>query len=273
MLQVLRPRIYGFLAGEKNHVWDLEWDPIPPGSAPAGYHVYRSLDRENWTKLTVDGPIQITTFRDTTAKENYRSKYQYVITWVDGDGTESDTGDATIVHLPFRVQYEWLSNYINASRYRKEWWLDRAGEDVYVLKKLHAGQLCDDCRKFRSQQNVNSRCEVCYGTVYVGGYTAYQTKLGIRQQTDTSVTLPTGVQPQSGNVIVWNVNWPILLGGDDEDIIIRRDGSRYAIQDVRGKVLQGIRIYQMGTASRIDSGHPIYTYSVDHVDFPGELYA
>jgi len=267
MVPVLNVRVIRPAISEIMHVQYVTWDTIPVSLSPAGYRIYRTNDRSEWELLNPDGLYLYTEYRDTTAyKAPIRNTLEYRVTWVDASGTESDADEASVVSFAFPVETTWLQNYVRGNRYRKNWWLEQMGEDVILAKRYQAGTKCS-CRNIRTGQQSRSFCDTCLGTGIVGGYRFFSTKLRVRSQTDQVKALVLGLDRPT-DVVIWNVNYPPLLGGETGDFFVRRDGLRYAIQDVHGQVVSGLRQYQMGKASMIPPGDPIMRIPISDVEIP-----
>lgn len=119
-----------------------------------------------------------------------------------------------------------------------------AGQHGYLLKRRRWGEACTACTDFDSDEVINAKCTVCYGTGFVGGYFEpvhywiSPSEPGKRRRTTT--------QPESQGVVEDRVrqgrgmNCPWL---DTEDLWIESNSDRrYIVQSVGEITYRGLAI-------------------------------
>ena len=148
--------------------------------------------------------------------------------------------------------------------------LTLAGENCVWLSRLHSGIQCPNFNEL-SGSCGRARCNLCYQTGYLGGYT---TGVGIKisfipGKVDTfvkDVGLTIQQRPQAWCLITY----PLI---QEQDIIVVYENERYVVHTAEAIELQGHRYYQELTLSRIDRMDAAYQVPIpgvvaeDTVDF------
>jgi len=173
---------------------------------------------------------------------------------------------------------DWYSRLIQ----RHEMLLRVTGESVDVLRRKWTGERCPDHDNIRGQ--TRSRCPVCYGTNFVGGYVKYinarepngRTFIRLGPTEEDLELQETGMW-QKFIPSCWTLPTPTLR---DRDIVITYDPDtgeetwRYEILAVtRNRGFFGKFTQQTFTMQRLDRTDPVYKVDVLDLmdDGPGVL--
>lgn len=157
-------------------------------------------------------------------------------------------------------------NFFERLVQREEVLLRSTGEPVALLRRKWSGELCPCFDKKR--QRSEGRCQVCYGTGYVGGYVPFLNprepdgRIYIRPNPNVEdmQNLEHGMW-QDNEITGWTLPCPTLR---DKDVIIRFDPHtgeeswRYVIQNVtRNSGLFNTFTAQIFSMKRVDKTHPM----------------
>jgi hypothetical protein len=137
-----------------------------------------------------------------------------------------------------------------------------AGETVVLLRRLTSGVRCPNFNENDDQEMV-SKCTICFGTGYVGGYAnAREIKMSfvpgradilIEQAGLTVTQRPTA----------WTI--PTIPSIQEFDVIITYSNERYIVHSAENVEKQGRVAFQTLTLSRIDKDDILYYIPVPFV--------
>lgn len=149
-----------------------------------------------------------------------------------------------------------MEHWMQEIRNRYIWLLQAGGEKVYLLKRRWLGDPCPNIDPVRHTHRDVDKCPICYGTTFVGGYypaiqivaslispapeKARQFDYGIRRE----------FEPRS-----WTLWKPILR---NKDVIVRKDGRRYWVQNTTPTRWRGIYLRQNFDLADVEPDHVIY---------------
>ena len=98
---------------------------------------------------------------------------------------------------------------------------------VRLLKKKRSGEICSCFDEVRNRAKT-TRCEICFGTKYVGGYysaeelrISYFNSPSIVQKFDAA-----NVADDESPIQAWASNYPLI---QNDDILVDKNNSRYVI--------------------------------------------
>ncbi|MBU2483210.1 MAG: hypothetical protein KJ760_19170 [Proteobacteria bacterium] len=220
-----------------------------------GYNVYRDQaaaglfeDKLNSELLGVDF------FRDTTALTRHAVEYYYTVTAVNFDGEESDKQFPVIFDLRAkRPMGYWLQAIIRRHNLLLNFDAERC--DILIRRKVGERCSCYDSVKGQSQQ----RCELCYGTSYLGGYIAIYDVLFRILSPQESLNLTQFGYSMESSLSAWLSTFPRLNNGD---VILRRNNKRYEVNLVIPSITQGQLTRQVFTLKELDPSFAVYKYPV-----------
>lgn len=237
----------------------LSWSAfVAPGIV--GYNVKRALSKEGpYTQLNLT-PVTSTTFTDSTALQQSRTNYWYVVTATNG--TDETVTSSPIVNIVLGKQEDrttlttlGASGEMMHARIAREMvrrdalMLRRGGEpmDVYVRKTT--GPKCSACYVPQRNQPAKATCPTCFGTSYEGGYEKYpNVKIKVEPMT-TRLELGTEGIHLTSNPRAWTGTFPIV---NDGDIIVRRlNNKRYELQGLDTIMTAGILVRQAFTINEL----------------------
>jgi hypothetical protein len=159
-------------------------------------------------------------------------------------------------------------NFYDRLVQQEEMLLQATGEPVMLMRRKWTGELCPCYDKPR--QRSHSRCPVCFGTGYVGGYVTFinprdvNGKILVRfpPNEEDLEAQEHGLWQKNVPTGCWTLPVPIVR---DRDIIVRFDPTtgqeswRYEILNVtRNSALFNMFTAQVFTISRLDKTHPVY---------------
>jgi hypothetical protein len=171
-----------------------------------------------------------------TVKTNLDSKIWYRVTTVARDPssptgfreTPLDFAEPATFRAVERLDYIWRE----AIR-RNNWVLEQGGERVKVFVKKTSGEQCfcgRDPRTIEYDQQPDSRCEICFGTGFCGGYEGPYDMIVAPDDAERAVR-----QTPNGRYLehvqdVWTGPSPLLT---QRDFVVKQTGERYSIGPVR----------------------------------------
>jgi len=202
---------------------------------------------ERWIEPTIpQGPqtaVSITYYYNRNAvKTELDHKAWYRVTTVSRDGssptgfreTPLDFAEPVTYRAVERMDYIWRE----AIR-RNNWILEQGGERVKVFIRKQSGEQCfcgRDPRTIEFNQQPDSRCEVCFGTSFVGGYEGPYDMILSPDDNDRAVRqTPTGRRLEHVQD-VWTGPSPLLT---QRDFIVKQTNERYSIGPVRKPSARG----------------------------------
>lgn len=122
---------------------------------------------------------------------------------------------------------------------RNNWVLEQGGERVKVFIKKTSGPRCfcrRDPKTLEYAQQPDSRCLICYGTGFIGGYEGPYDQIVAPDDADHAVR-----QGQQGRFVdhvqdVWTGPSPLLT---QRDFIVKQTGERYSVGPTRRPTNRG----------------------------------
>jgi len=153
-----------------------------------------------------------------------------------------------------------MSHWMYEIRNRYKWLLQMGGEKVWLLKRRWVGEDCPNMDPVRNTHRHVDKCEICYGTGFIGGfYPAVQIMASlIYATTERIVRYEYGMrreyEPKS-----WTLWKPILR---NKDLIVRKDGKRFWIQNVTPTRWRGIFLRQNFDLAEVEPDNIVYTVPV-----------
>jgi hypothetical protein len=244
------------------------WSPKPFGQNqyPVGWNVYRAISPDmvlgspQIEKLN-SAPIVVPMWIDLTADTRVAANWYYLVTELFSSGAETRLerpvtlgqwfgGEDRPTLSPVRIYREF--------RRRKHLVLDRTAERVDFLIRRRAGTRCS-CYAPEYESILQSECRECYGTGWVRGYEVLRSvKCRVLSISEVLKVQPRGLvfdsKPKG-----WLVDFPIARNGD---IVIRRNGERYEIDQVDPVIHQGVLTEQNFSLTSLPETHPVYLYSI-----------
>jgi hypothetical protein len=193
---------------------------------------------------------------DDTSIHGLTNKFDslvYRIRVVNKNTGKAATGPATIVS----VRGDMNAKYIIRHR---ELVLNRlSGQKFLVYKKKTFGQYCTKCYDDTLQRTTIGKCDVCYGTGYVGGfYSPFTISAQINENPPRSqITLYGDWQDQDAQLVT-SVT-PILQPGD---MIIDLYGRRWNIVTVRSTNKAMFTIAQQAQMRQMENDNILYDFPV-----------
>jgi hypothetical protein len=222
----------------------IAWGLHSGFEAAGPYHFYVDFGRagthDEWKTLTELPIVDSCVFLDAGQRYfDHLVDYYYRVRLVLPNVINPSTG-LPVVHLSMPQQAngllcrrDWL---IARDISRKEYLLQRKRTNItavgFLLKRRRWGQVCEKCKEFDCQETQNSKCPLCFGTGFVGGYFK---AVDFRITTDAPWTREFKRDPQIGNRNDLAkrgraMSYPWL---DTNDVYMRRDnGERSYINAV-----------------------------------------
>ena len=137
------------------------------------------------------------------------------------------------------------------------------GVEFKLLKRRHFGTRCTDCYDQVSRMVLKEKCDVCYGTSWVGGFYTPVDMLGriVRgsygqvQTNLTSHTVDTVNYPS-----IQMLDFPRI---DPDDVLVAVDQNRRFLVKTRYNTsLKMVQIHQTLTVSELERGSPEYLVAI-----------
>jgi hypothetical protein len=223
--------------------------------------------RERWLPPTLPtGPeTQVTvtySYNSNAVRTDLDKKIWYRLTTIALDA-QSPTGfretplefSEPVTHRNVeRVDWIWRE----AMR-RNNFILEQGGERVKVFIKKTSGEKCFCCRDARTldySKQPNSRCELCFGTGFVGGYEGPYDMIISPDDNERAVRqTPTGRHLEHVQDVFTNVS-PMLT---QRDFIVKQSNERYSIGPVRKPSVRGVALQQHFQIRYLDEKDIRYT--------------
>ncbi len=247
-------QVYRTLDVNGIEVINIEWSPIVPGVQDIiSFKIYRGIGGKNFEFLAeTTQPF----YQDTNAPIKPGAEYWYKITYLTNQG-ESSLEEAIPVSLwtmkpeSFNERTYWT--LISQIRRQNLVFLN-FGEKVKIFIKKRVGEKCNKCFDEYVRVPINPRCDVCFGTGYIGGYDKFETKLIISPTPELIREEDTGrVRLFQGRVFL--PNYPPV---HEEDILIMQDNTRKMISNVIHWRFQLFLILQEVQITELAKGHPAW---------------
>lgn len=157
-------------------------------------------------------------------------------------------------------------NFFERLVQRHELLIQSTGETMCLLRRKWTGELCPCFDKLRGR--AKSRCPICFGTDFVGGYVPFinpkeaDGRIYVRvNPNEEDLELKEQGLWQKNDITAWTLPCPILR---DRDVLIRFDPHtgeetwRYEVLNVtRNMGLFNTQTAQVFTMARKDKTHPI----------------
>lgn len=139
------------------------------------------------------------------------------------------------------------------------------GTDIVVLKRRHWGVRCKACFDLLTKKVTNSKCNICYGTGFTGGYFApvrILGRLGVNNvQTQITEKDKTDINKKRATLL----DVPII---ETDDVIVDiQNNKRYIVQTRHSTELQTVAVHQQLTISELarDSVEYRIPVNADHI--------
>ena len=146
---------------------------------------------------------------------------------------------------------------------RNQWILQQGGERVKVFIRKTTGRHCScgmDEKDLEYSKQPNSRCKVCFGTGYVGGYEGPYETIVAPEDGDRRVSQ----MPQGRRV---ELQYEVFMGPSPmvtmRDFIVKQTNERYSIGAVRRPSNRGNVLQQHFTIGLLDEGDARYQVPID----------
>ena len=149
----------------------VQWTLDDPDNQVASFSLLRSGSPEGPFDTVVSGLMPSTFFfsDDSLVMSGLTSKVWYVVQAVPLTGAIN-----SVLSLPFSVssnKYEAKNKILRKARRDLKITLSKlSGVRIVVLKRKRFGDRCTSCFNPVTKDVVTSRCSLCYGTGYEGGY-------------------------------------------------------------------------------------------------------
>lgn len=247
------------------------WQPRPfdKNRYPSGWHVYRGLSPDmvpgsaGTEKLTTT-PVTVPMYLDATANTMVGANWYYLVTEVV-NGVEERLDKAVTLNQWFGGEHRTMLSPVRIyQEFKRRKWLllGRTAETVDFLIRRRAGTRCR-CFAPEYESILKSDCTDCYGTGWLRGYELLRSvKCRVLSITETLKLQPKGIIFDS-RPKAWIVDFPISRNGD---IIVRRNGERYEIDQVDPVIHQGVLTEQNFSLTSLPETHPVYLYQIPASD-------
>ena len=135
--------------------------------------------------------------------------------------------------------------------------------EIYVLVKKRSGTRCTNCWDSVRRQPTKTKCNVCYGTGYEGGfYDPVPVKyclLSGRSTLESYAEMADVSDEKFSPTQLWIQNSPIMHSGD---LIIDSLNNRYEINQVIPTTKNWYVLRQILTVNLLPQSHILYTYDI-----------
>ncbi len=149
---------------------------------------------------------------------------------------------------------------------RNQWILQQGGERVKAFIRKTAGRQCScglDEKDLEYNKQPSSRCKVCFGTGFVGGYEGPYEIIVAPEDGDRRVSQ----MPQGRRV---ELQYEVFMGPSPmvtmRDFIVKQTNERYSIGAVRRPTNRGNVLQQHFTIGLLDEGDARYSVPIDGTD-------
>lgn len=122
---------------------------------------------------------------------------------------------------------------------RNNWILEQGGERVKVFKKKTSGHPCFCCRDPKTltwSKQADSRCHICWGTSFIGGYDGPWDMIVAPDDAERRIESTPAGRYVEHMYEVWTGPSPLLT---QFDLIVKETGERYSIGPVRKPTNRG----------------------------------
>ena len=205
---------------------------VPPsGSAHAIYSAIANLDGQAETETT--GPIPVMGFK-------VEDPAQFEIPPLTGESVRPVGSQPTRLRLLRRKIMR--DEYVRLRRL--------TGNEFYLLKRRHFGVRCTLCYDTTTREVTRSRCPVCFGTSWVGGYFTPVSVLGAEQasqiQSDISQQTKDDIRIQRFQFL----DFPKI---DEGDVLVEKaHNRRFQVKQRYYTTLKTVAVHQTVTASELE---------------------
>lgn len=232
----------------------ITWNPgVPDVPVIDGFNVYCSLGGD--FSLLVSG-VTTSSYMDSTAKLVHGADFSYKVVYIS-NGVESSLCDATQVDIYSCIPkgLEGRVYWVGMETVRRiQWMLGGVGETVKIFLKKHTGVVCPYCYDTIGGGSIDPRCDVCFGTSFVGGYDKFDGRLiwspSVESIIEKEYGRMRGMVPKT-----YLGPYPIL---HTEDVVVKQDNTRLMVGDVQPFVLQGFMLLQDVNVTTVEKGHPAW---------------
>jgi len=220
--------------------------------------------------LTATDVVEVSYYTKTNhVRSGLGSKIFYRVTTVATDATtlsgyvESDLEQCEPAN---NVQVERMDYIWREAVRRNHWILQQGGERVKIFIRKTSGEPCDctiDPQLRDYSQQPSNRCEVCYGTGYVGGYEGPFDTIIAPDDAERRVT-----QSERGRHV--EHTYEVFMGPSpvvtQRDFIVKQTNERYSIGPSRRPTNRGNLLQQHFNIRYLDEGDIKYKVPIDGVD-------
>jgi len=159
---------------------------------------------------------------------------------------------------------------------RNNWILQQGGERVKIYIRRRAGVVCTckmDAETLEYQKQPSQRCELCYGTGFLGGYEGPFDNIIAPDDAERRIAQTQFGRHKEHTYEVWTGPSPVVT---QRDFMVKQTNERYSIGAVRrptnrGNLLQ--QHFQIGYLDEQDIRYKILIPSYDGLVFPQTRYA
>ena len=268
--------------------WEIEARDPPAGAGAIEMAVYRSESPAGPWDLISSTPIQDGQFffvddLTTPATSNLRAlsrNWYYYVRAVNG-AEEADSKAVDLLEnfedvleqrspLPARFQDAHLRGSKRLILLRRKILRDlwillekvKKGWKFAILKRKHYGSRCTNtqCWDPATRQALLQNCPVCHGTGWVDGYYDPFYTIGERRPTPIQEKIDASRSEEEVHRFMF-LDYPALA---KKDILVDVErNERFCVETVQPTEMQGIRVQQYVTATKLDRVDAVYTLDVD----------
>lgn len=135
------------------------------------------------------------------------------------------------------------------------------GMEFWLLKRRHFGVRCPDCYDPSTREATQSRCSICYGTSWTGGYFAPVAILGGMQRTSQ---IQSDTSPQTKDDInITRFEFLDFPRIDEGDLLVdRAHNYRFLVKQRYHTALKTVTVHQTVTVSELERQAMEYTIPI-----------
>ena len=185
---------------------------------------------------------------------------------------ESDDAPGGLVETPLNVtmpasdmQIEQLDYIWREAIRRNNWILTEGGERVKLFVRKVAGRRCEcrlelDARVRAYSKQPSSRCKICYGTGFVGGFEGPYDIIMAPDDAERKISQGPNGRRKEHSYDVFMTFTPIV---SQRDFVIKQNNDRYSLGPVRRPTNRGNVLQQHFTIQYLDSQDIRYEVPID----------
>jgi hypothetical protein len=222
--------------------------PIPSGPGDAVVVSYYTL-----RNIVSPGVDKKTFYRVTTIAEDANQPGGLIETPLNVTQPSSD------------MQIEQLDYIWREGMRRNRWILEQGGERVKLFCMKVSGVPCDcrleiDARSRAYNKQPSNRCQVCYGTGFVGGYEGPYDTIIAPDDAEKRISQTMTGRRKEHTYEVWMSFSPIV---SQRDFVVKQNNDRYSIGPVRRPTNRGNVMQQHFNIAYLDSVDIRYSVPID----------